>query len=135
MAAVSGAVLRAFRWPSLWLALWGVMIASVIVGSLLPADDLPAAPIVGFDKIEHICGYAVLSAYAVMLFAQRGAQLLAVAMLVLLGIGLEVAQAVWTVSRSADAADAVADLVGVLVGFGLTRASIARTLERIDARL
>jgi VanZ family protein len=128
-------VLHAFRRPRLWLAIGLALVASVIIGSLLPADDLPPAPIVGFDKIEHIFGYAVLSAYAVMLFAQRRMQLLAATGLVLLGIGLEFAQEFWTVSRSADAADAVADLIGVLVGIALARTPLARMLERIDARL
>ena len=128
-------VLHAFRRPRLWLAIGLALVASVVVGSLLPADELPPAPIVGFDKIEHIVGYAVLSAYAVMLFAQRRVQLLAAAGLVLLGIGLEFAQEFWTVSRSADVADAVADLVGVLAGFALTGTPMAKALQRIDARL
>ena len=64
-------LLREFRWPYRWLALWGLMLAAVIATSLLPARDLPSAPFSGFDKVEHLLAYAVLSAYAVMLFARR----------------------------------------------------------------
>jgi len=128
-------VLRAFRHPRLWLALWGLLIASVIVGSLLPADELPVPPFAGFDKLEHAFGYGVLSAYAVMLFARRRTQAWAAVGLLALGIAIELAQAGWTTSRSGDPSDVLADLVGVLAGLAIASTACARGLQRLDGWL
>jgi VanZ family protein len=125
-------VLRTFRRPRLWLALWGLLVAGVIVGSLLPADELPAPPFAGFDKLEHAFGYGVLSAYAMMLFARRRTQAWAAVGLVVLGMAIEIAQARWTSSRSGDPTDVLADLVGVLAGLSIASTALARGLQRID---
>jgi VanZ family protein len=125
-------VLRTFRRPRLWLALWGLLVAGVIVGSLLPADELPAPPFAGFDKLEHAFGYGVLSAYGVMLFARRRTQAWAAVGLVVLGMAIEIAQARWTSSRSGDPTDVLADLVGVLAGLSIASTALARGLQRID---
>jgi len=111
-------VLREFRWPGLWVAIWIAMIAAVVLGSLVSAHDLPEVPD-GFDKVEHFVGYLLLSAWAVMLFANRRGQAIAAAGLIALGVGLEMAQGAWTVSRMADSADALANSLGVLAGLML----------------
>jgi VanZ family protein len=128
-------VLREFRRPGLWLALWALMITAVVAGSLLPARELPPVPFDGFDKFQHLFGYAVLSAYAAMLFARMRAQAMAAAGLVLLGIGLEVAQALLTASRQADIADAMVNTLGVLGGLSIAATPLARLLERLETRL
>ena len=125
-------MLRTFRRPRLWLLLWGLLIAGVIVGSLLPADELPVLRFAGFDKLEHAFGYGVLSAYAVMLFARRKTQAWAAVGLMVLGIAIEIAQARWTSSRSGDPGDVLADLVGVLAGLAIASTAWARGLQRID---
>jgi len=126
--------LREFRRPGLWLALWALMIATVIAGSLLPARELPPMPFDGFDKFQHLFGYAVLSAYASMLFARMRAQALAAAGLVVLGIGLELAQAALTASRQADPADALVNALGVLAGLAVAATPLAQWLRRLDGR-
>ena len=126
--------LREFRRPGLWLALWALMIATVIAGSLLPARELPPMPFDGFDKFQHLFGYAVLSAYASMLFARMRAQALAAAGLVALGIGLELAQAALTSSRQADPADALVNALGVLAGLAVAATPLAQWLRRLDGR-
>ena len=131
---MSGA-LRVFRWPRRWLVLWALMIATVVVGSLLPTDALPPSPFDQFDKLEHFLGYATLSAYAVLLFASRRAQVAAAIGLIALGVGLEFAQAVLTESRRADVFDALADASGVLLGLLLTATPWALALQWLDARL
>lgn len=131
-----GNVLREFHRPRLWLALWGVLIAGVIGVSLVPARDLPSSLFFhGFDKVEHAVGYAVLSLYAGMLFAQRRAQALAAIGLVLLGIGMEIAQAMFTDSRSAELQDALAGAFGVLAGWLPAGTRWALALQRLDARM
>ena len=126
--------MRSLRRPALWLAAWAVMIAAVAAGSLLPAGELPPVPFNGFDKVQHLLGYFVLSAYAVMLFARLRTQALCAAGLVALGIGLEVAQAALTVSREADPADALFNAMGVLAGLAIAATPLANLLQRLDAR-
>jgi glycopeptide antibiotics resistance protein len=76
----------------------------------------------------------VLSAYAAMLFARMRARALAAAGLVVLGIGLEVAQGWLTASRQADIADALVNSLGVLGGLSIAATPLARLLQRLDAR-
>jgi len=127
-------LLRGFRWPALWVAIWIAMIAAVAFGSLVSAHDLPEVPD-GFDKVEHFVGYLVLSAWAVMLFAQRRAQAVAAVGLIGLGIGLEFAQGAWTVSRMADSADALANSLGVLGGLMLGPTPLGGFLVWLEGKL
>ncbi len=126
------AALREFRRPHVWLAIWLLMLAAVIATSLLPARDLPPAPFDGVDKLEHFLAYALLSAYAVMLFARVRAQALAAAGLIALGVALEFAQGALTDSRQADSADALANALGALAGLMLAPAPWASVLLRLD---
>jgi len=127
-------MLREFRWPALWVAIWIAMVAAVVFGSLVSAHDLPDVPD-GFDKVEHFVGYLLLSAWAVMLFASRRGQAIAAAGLIVLGVGLEVAQGAWTVSRMADSADALANSLGVLAGLMLGPTPLGGFLVWLEERL
>ena len=127
--------LREFHRPGLWLALWGLMIATVAVGSLLPSAALPGLPFPGADKLQHLLGYAALSGYAAMLFADRRAQRRAAVGLVLLGLAIESAQWALTVSRSADPLDLLANLAGVASGHALRATRAAGLLQRVDTLL
>ena len=107
--------LKPLRRQRLWLGLWWSAIAVVIAASLVPAFLLPEVP-VGGDKLEHFGGYFLLAATAVQLFATRRSLLRAGLGLVLLGIGLEVAQGLLTATRQMDPWDALANSAGVLAG-------------------
>ncbi|HHW4680384.1 MAG TPA: antibiotic resistance protein VanZ, partial [Xylella taiwanensis] len=97
----------------LWLCLWIAAILAVIIASLLPQRDLPQVP-VGGDKVEHVLTYFLLAWGAAAVFARPLIVLAVGAGLVLLGIGVEFAQAAFTIDRIADTADALANMVGVL---------------------
>lgn len=125
--------LRPLRRPRLWLGLWVAMITAVAVVSLIPPPPLPVAGFSQIDKVEHVAGYFVLAAMACALFAGVRARALAGAGLVLLGVGLEVAQGQWTATRQPDAWDALANTVGVFLGLAATPA--ARLLAWLDARM
>lgn len=127
--------LRDLRRPRLWLGLWLVMVGAVVVASLLPSGELPQLSIRNLDKLEHFIAYAVLSAYAVMLLARMRAQALAALGLIVLGLGLEAAQAWITQTRIASSADALANTLGVMAGLLLAATPLVRVLQRIDARL
>ena len=134
-AAQPSGVLRGFRRPFVWVAIWIVMMAGVVAGSLVPPSTLPTPMFDGVDKLQHLLGYFALSLYAVMLFARQRGQALAAAGLVLLGIGLEVAQAALTASRQADLVDAACNGAGVLLALPLASTRVAGLLQRLDQRL
>lgn len=135
MRPAEGGVLRGFHRPVLWLGLWWALLVLVVVTSLLPASELPAAPFEGIDKLEHFLAYAVLAAGAAMLFARRGWQVALALALIALGIGLECAQGALTDSRQADPLDALANGLGVLAGTALGWTPARHWLQRLDARL
>lgn len=132
--ASDGSCLREFRRPRVWVCLWLALIAGVVVASLLPSGELPKIPIQDLDKVEHFLAYAVLSAYAVMLFARMRAQALAALALIVLGLALEAAQAQMTQTRTGSGADALANTLGVLTGLQLAVTPLARALQRFDGR-
>lgn len=134
-AAPVQSLLRDFRRPWLWLAIWLAMLGAVAATSLMSADDLPPTPFDGFDKVEHFLAYLLLSGYAVMLFAGRRAQALAAAGVIALGVGLEFAQGALTASRRADSADALANALGAAVGLMLAPTPVARALLWLDRRV
>lgn len=121
-------VLKPLRRPWLWLGLWLLAVAVVCVASLTPPPpvELPRHG----DKVEHLLAYALLAAAAVQVF-RPGRALAAVGVcLVLMGVGLEVAQGALTRTRMADPADALANTAGVLLGLATVRLRIAGLLVR-----
>lgn len=125
--------LRDFNRPGLWLGTWIFGWALCIALSLLPAIGLPGPA--GSDKIGHFLAYFTLTAWAVCTFRTRRAHLLAALALVGLGVAMEFAQARLTTVRMGDLRDAIANTLGVAAGLSLTFTPLARTLERLDARL
>jgi VanZ family protein len=109
---VSAAPSRASR---LAFAAWIAMFVAITIGSLLPARDLPTPAFDGFDKVEHLLGYAVLSGWSVLLFGTRRARVLALVGVIAFGIAIEFAQGVFTTTREPDAWDAVADAIGAML--------------------
>lgn len=133
MAAVSAAALKPLRWPALWVGLWVLATAGVVVTCLLPGEDLPRLA-AGMDKLEHAGAFAVLAAWAVQLFATRRALLRAAAWLVILGVLIEFLQGRFTADRTPDAIDALADALGVLLGLLLALTPARDLLLRWFAR-
>ena len=130
---IGTAGLKPLRRPRLWLGLWWFAIALVVVASLLPAFLLPDVP-AGGDKLEHFGGYFLLAAAAVQLYATRPSLPRAAIGLVLLGIGLEVAQGLLTTTRQMDVYDALANSAGVLAGMATVLSPMRDVLLRLDRR-
>ena len=119
--------------PRLWLGVWVFGWLLCIALSLLPPISLGAPQ--DSDKIGHLLAYFTLSAWAAMLFGSLRARLLAALALVALGIGLEFAQALLTVTRLGDWRDAVANTVGIALGQLVALTPMAGLLSCLDRRL
>ncbi len=122
--------LRALRWPRLWLGVWAALIVLVIVLSLLPKPPIP--PTLTIGKLDHLIAYLVLAAFAVQLYLQRRAQLVAAVALVLLGIALELAQGYLTTDRHMSGYDALIDTLGVALGTATAWTPLATALLRFE---
>lgn len=130
----TAAVLRAFRRPRLWLAVWVFGWLLCIVLSLVRPPRLDVDVPDG-DKLGHLLAYALLSAWSVWLFATRGARWASALALVALGLALEWAQGHLTAHRMMDPRDAIANTLGVLLGQCAVFVGGGRFLQRLDARL
>ena len=108
---------------------WGLMFATVATGSLWPAPDLPPPACDGIDKVEHVLGYALLSGYAVLLFATARARLAGMALAIAFGIAIELAQGVFTATREPDALDVFANALGAALGHLLAFTPLAGRLR------
>lgn len=128
-----GRSLKPFKRPWLWAGLWMLAIAAVVIGSLLPSQDLPSVDV--DDKLQHFVAYAALSAGAVQLFARRLSWGFVCVLLVLMGIGLEVLQAQMVLGRMLDRNDALANTIGVLIGLATAFTPLRDVLLRFDRRL
>ena len=125
--------LKPFHRPRLWLGLWLAAVAGVIVLSLVNLSGLPPIP-EGGDKVEHFLAYALLSASAVQLFATRPACVIVAVLLIVLGVGLEVAQGALTATRMADPRDALANTLGVIAGLLTVFLPVRHALQTLDDR-
>ena len=123
------------KYPKLWIAIWVAMILAVIIGSMMPARDVPIDMAHVMDKVVHFLGYFVLSAYGMNVFRKLRHARYAVLFLVLLGGVIEIAQGFLTHSRSADFHDFVVNGLGVLAGYLTRRTPLANLLSSIEARL
>ncbi|HEX5756555.1 MAG TPA: VanZ family protein [Arenimonas sp.] len=110
--------LRPLRWRLAWLGVWlcGWMLAVAL--SLLDPAGLPPPP--GSDKLGHLLAYALLAAWAALIFRRGRPLAWALLGLLALGCGLELAQGWLTSTRAMEWLDAVANTLGVLLGGSLT---------------
>ncbi|MCE7039469.1 VanZ family protein [Dyadobacter sp. CY312] len=102
---------------------------AILIACSLPGKSIPAAPMMGFDKIVHIglfCVWIIL-----WLLATRGKVLFYILLGMAYGLALEFYQQLLPFDRSFDWWDAVADAVGVLFGYYFKILVIDRYLQRL----
>jgi hypothetical protein len=121
------------RWPRVWLGVWLFGWVACIALSLLPPISLGGPP--DSDKLGHFLAYFTLMAWAVMLFKGWRARVLVAGALVLLGLGLEFAQATLTTTRQGDARDVLANSLGVLAGLLLGLTPVRSLLVWVEGKL
>lgn len=107
------------RHRPLWLAISATLVAVVVGASLAPGVPLP--PQGGFDKVEHFLAYSGLAVWFTGLYPRARYRQVVVGLLAL-GLGVEIAQGVMQLGRSAEVLDMVANAAGI--GFGLALALV-----------
>lgn len=118
--------LRFRRW---WLAGAWLIVATLVIGSLLPG---PVAETVSvWDKGEHFFGYFVLSLWLVGLVPPRR-YMVAAALAIGLGAGIEVAQGVLTTTRQMDGYDVLANAIGVSAAWLAARLGLGGWAQRVE---
>ena len=121
---------RAFR--RFWIALIVLGVTAVVVASLLP---IPSADLEGgSDKLWHFLTYFVLALFSSGIVPADRLWRLAVRFLVL-GAGLEVAQALLTDTREADWADMAANAAGILCAWLIASGGRAGWARHVEAWL
>ncbi|TLV03141.1 VanZ family protein [Dyadobacter luticola] len=96
-----------------WLAWFWTLL--ILVACTWPGKDLPAAPMMGFDKIVHVSLFFVWTILWLLVYPQKSTLLVIAGMAY--GVGLEFYQQLLPFDRTFDWWDAAADAAGVLVGF------------------
>ncbi len=121
------------RLRPLWQAIGWAMLGTVIWFSLAshPPDAIffPHA-----DKVKHLLAYAVLMGWFGQIYTRTTTQRSWLLGLILLGVALEFLQG-WGGVRFFDPADMLANSLGVLLGYWLTRGRLAGALLHIERRL
>jgi hypothetical protein len=109
------------RYVRFWYLLGVALTLVVIVSSLVPPRDLP--PTGMNDKVEHIVAYGGLALCFGGLIAPRRYLRLGL-LLLALGGGMEIAQALMGLGRMADWHDFYADAFGTALGLALCLAGL-----------
>ena len=110
-----------------WFALFWTFL--ILLACTWPGKDIPAAPIVGFDKLVHAGLFIVWTILWTLVYPKKAALFVLLGMAY--GLGLEFYQQLLPFDRTFDWWDAVADAVGVIIGFGIYSIIIARYRQRL----
>jgi VanZ family protein len=102
------------RWFGLWLGVGWALVATVVYLSLTGSP--PQADVPNWDKIGHVLAYFALMVWFADLYPRRRAT--AAMALAVMGFTLEGLQGLGGV-RTPEAADMLANLSGVMLGWGL----------------
>ena len=116
----------------LWLSIGYLYVAYIVYGSLTSSPV--EVHIDDFDKVMHFSAYALLMIWFAMIFYSAKGRLLHAVLFVMLGVGMEFAQQAGGV-RFFEIGDMVANSLGVLAGYLVTRGCGKYHLLRIEQRL
>jgi VanZ family protein len=119
----------ALRYRGFWIASSVVLVAIVVWGSLQTAFS--AAPIRGFDKVEHFGTYLCLALWFTGLYRRPRYWLIAVALLGL-GLAMEVGQFAMRSGRLGDPYDMAANTGGVAAGLLLALLATGGWAQKVE---
>jgi len=115
------------RW---WLAIGWLLVLTVLVVCLVPAEELPKTGM--SDKSEHLIAFCGLMLWFAGLFPRSHYLRIAIALFAL-AVGIEIAQSWMNVGRSGDVWDVAADSIGIAIGLVLAYGGLGHWAEWIDS--
>jgi len=115
-----------------WLLAGCLYLTYIVYGSLAP--DPVDIQIDNFDKVMHFSAYAILMIWFAWIFFKQSSRYAMVVLFIALGVGLEFAQQAGGV-RYFEYSDMIANGLGVLTGYFVTRGCGRFHLLRIEQRL
>ena len=119
------------RYPTFWSGLGWLLVASVIIGSLIPGRTLDVVDV--DDKVMHSTAYFVLMVWFAGVYPRTVYPIIA-AVLLVLGFSLDLLQRL-TETRSFDWYDVAMNCMGVLVGLALSLLLLGGWCQRVEQRL
>jgi len=114
-----------------WLAIGWLLVAAVIYLTLTP--NPPHIGALTYDKLQHGLSYACLMLWFGLIY-QPGRHWRIAAALIMLGIDLEILQGISGL-RHFEYLDMLANSIGALVGWGLSRTPLGALLLGLEQRL
>lgn len=108
------------RYFNFWLGIGWLMILVVWYVSLTPTPPNIEIKFEHLDKVEHLLTYFILMFWFAQLYKTKQSRLFFVLFFILMGVTLEILQGLGQV-RFFEYADMLANSVGVLIGWLLTR--------------
>ena len=117
------------RFPRVWVTLAWLFVSLAIVACLLPGN----AANVGFlnDKFMHSLGFFALTTWFTGIYPRSRYFLIAVLLLVM-GIGIELAQEAMQLGRRAELRDVYADAGGIAAGVAIALAAVGGWAMRLE---
>jgi len=123
------------KWSRMWWTVGYLLVAFVVAVSLLPPGNLPQVDIDWIDKLFHFAAYLVLMLWFVQINPRHRYGFI-MRLFIKMGLALEVAHGLIGY-RMFDVWDMVANVLGVVAGWGLGAAGVNRVfagIERVWAR-
>jgi VanZ family protein len=111
-------ILLQLRYRRAWISSIWLLVLVIVVASLAPARTMLGVD--HLDKLGHFAAYFTLTLLGAGIVA-RAAVPRVIVWAILLGLAMEAAQALFTDTRTADWADALANTTGVLTAWWLVR--------------
>ena len=121
---------RTLHFYQLWLVIGALLASAILILCLIPPSN-KISSIEGLDKVEHALAFLALTAWFAALIERPGYWALSI-MLLGLGVGIEIAQYLMALGRSAEIFDVIADTVGIILGVILSLSIHESWLQRIE---
>lgn len=122
------------RWTKFWWTCDWLIVLGVVLGSLIPPEQLDTVVPSINDKIMHGGAYFLMGIWFAGSMDPRNHRWLAVA-LIALGGAIEILQYFMGFGRDADWRDFLANGIGVVVALALARAGLGNWMAWIERRL
>ena len=113
-----------------WLVLGWLWVAAVFYLSLMPHPPQPVS-FAGADKLEHAVAYAMLMLWFCQGYVELRVRIRLFLSLVAIGVGIEYLQDL-SGYRQFEYADMLADLTGVLLGWGMAQTRMVYVLRMLE---